>query len=142
MTPYAIRAGLLPTDKIDLFRRLVEDFEAMPDLQPSNRASCHAVCRALEKRHPTATCVDGFFQAVGNEHSWLDLGDGVVADMYPIAASNPILVEIGHWLSPWHKLYMPRHGMLDDGTRRITRADHEAVAAELVAALEEHDRQP
>lgn len=139
MRTYAERECIAPA-KLALFERLKADFEAMPDLDASDEVSCHAVCRALEIRHPGAKCVDGSFHAVGHDHSWLDLGDGVIADMYPIAATGPYLVDAGHWMVPWNKLYQPDETLLDRGNR--DRARHERVAARLVAALAEHDLQP
>lgn len=140
MTPFALRRGNIPAAKRRLFERLRADFEAMPDLDPADLVSCHAVCRALERRHPGTRCVDGFFHAVGQDHSWLDLGDGIVADMYPVAGAAPFMVDASHWMVPWNQIYQPKPDLLDTGRR--DRAHHEGIADQLVAALAEHDLQP
>lgn len=133
MTPYAIRQGYLKPEKVALFARLREDFDRMPDVDPSDAVSCHAVCRALERRHPGATCVDGHFHATGHEHSWLDLGDGVIADMYPIAGAVPFMVDASHWMVPWNRLYIRKDDLF---TTEAERSRHERMADVLVEALE------
>lgn len=135
MTPFAVREGNISQDKLKLFDHLVTDMKAMPDLDPSDLVSCHAVCRALEIRHPEARCVDGFFGSIGHDHSWLDLGDKIIADMYPIAGAVPFLVDVSHWIIPWEKLYIERPSLLDEGNRN--REHHEGMAARLVKALED-----
>lgn len=131
MRTYAVRAGYIPAEKLALFETMVTELAAMPDIEPAEDASCHAVCRAFAALHPEVACVDGFFHAVGNEHSWLDMGDGIVADMTPIASSGPFLVDASHWMVPWNRLYIERADLLDDGRGRREKA--EAVAARLIA---------
>lgn len=138
MRTYAVRRGLIPRGKVALFARLRADFEAMPDLDPADVVSCHAVCRALAMRHPVRF-VDGCFMEVGSDHSWIDMGDGVVADMYPIGGVTPFMVDASHWMVPWNRLYIEKPDLLDHGNR--DRARHDQVALLLVAALEEIDRQ-
>jgi len=140
MRTYALRAGYIPAGKLEAFERMAADVAAMPDLDPAEYVSCHAVCRALELRHQGARCVDGWFSGVGQEHSWMDLGDGIVADMYPVASSGPLLVDASHWMSPWHKLYQPKHDILHGA--RLDNAHHDRVAQRLIEALAESDRQP
>ena len=136
MRTYAVRAGCIPAAKLALFERLTMSMQAMPDLDPAEDVSCHAVCRALAHLHPEATCVDGFFGGVGHEHSWLDLGDGIIADMTPIAGAGPFLVDASHWMVPWHRLYVERADMLDHPNRARGRAEHQAVADALVASMD------
>lgn len=136
MRTFAVRNGHIGRDKLALFERMRADMDRMPDLDPDDRVSCHAVCRALATRHPEARCVDGHFMATGHEHSWLDIGGGVIADMYPIAGAVPFLVYADHWIIPWNRLYIPKEDLLGADMAR-----HEEVAAILVAALEiERDR--
>ena len=133
MRTYAVRAGYIPAAKVALFEAMVAEMTAMPDLEPAEDVSCHAVCRAFERLHPETHCVDGFFQAIGNEHSWLDLGDGVIADMTPIASSGPFLVDASHWMVPWNQLYIERADLLDDARGRRKQA--EAIATELIEGM-------
>jgi len=140
MRTYAVREGMIPSAKLELFERLRADVEAMPDVEPSDAVSCHAVCRALEIRHPGAVCVDGFFHAVGHEHSWLDLGDGIIADMYPIGGVTPFMVDASSWMIPWTRIYIRKDDLLDG--RRPRRAVHDGMASRLVAALKEVDLAP
>ena len=65
MRTYAVRAGYIPAAKVALFEAMVAEMTAMPDLEPAEDVSCHAVCRAFERLHPETHCVDGFFQAIG-----------------------------------------------------------------------------
>lgn len=140
MKTYAERAGYIPAEKIAIFQRMAADVKAMPDLDPADLASCHAVCRALELRHKGARCVDGWFGGVGQEHSWMDLGEGIVADMYPIAGITPFLVDASHWMSPWNRFYTPKPDLLHNA--RLGLVHHEQVARRLLDALAEHDLQP
>lgn len=140
MRTYAVRAGYIPEAKLETFERMAADIAALPDLDPADLVSCHAVCRALELRHAGATCVDGWFASVGQEHSWIDLGDGVVADMYPVASAGPFLVDASHWMSPWNKIYQPKHDILHGA--RLDNVHHDHIAHRLLEALAEHDRQP
>lgn len=132
MRTYAVRTGCIAPWAQILFDRLVRDFEAMPDLESPETASCHAVCRALSRRHPVQ-CIDGWFHAVGHDHSWLDLGSGVIADIYPIAGSGPFMVDASHFMVPWHRLYIPHPTLLDEGGR--DRKHHEDVADILLKGL-------
>lgn len=136
MRTYARREGYVTDRAMALFERMKADMEAMPDLGAPEDVSCHAVCRVLAARHGVR-CVDGFFGGVGNDHSWLDLGDGVIADMYPIGGAAPFLIWAGHWAVPWHALYVERATLLDEGR---DRARHETMALLLGAHLEEADR--
>ena len=133
MRTYAVRAGCIAPAILSLFDALVVDFHALPDLDPEDRVSCHAVCRALAMRQESATCIDGWFHSVGHDHSWLDLGNGVIADIYPIAGTTPFLVDASHFMVPWHRLYIPHPKLLDEGDR--DRAQHDDVALELFKHL-------
>lgn len=134
MRTYTVRTGSIPTTILSIFDALVEDFKVIPDLDPVDKVSCHAVCRALAMRHEEAVCVDGWFGGVGHDHSWLDLGKGIIADIYPIAGSAPFLVDASHFMVPWHRLYIPHPTLLDEGGRN--RKHHEQVAAEICALLD------
>lgn len=139
MRAYAVRAGYIPAAQLSLFARLVETMDAMPDLDPAEDVSCHAVCRALAQLHPKAACVDGFFGGVGNEHSWLNLGDGIIADMTPIAGAGPFLVDASHWAVPWHRLYVEQADLLDQPNRSRGREAHDTVAKALTEAVGRED---
>ena len=134
MKSYAVRAGYIPADKLTLFARIVEDFDNLPDLEPDDRVSCHSVARAMAMRHEQATCIDGWFKSVGHDHSWLDIGDGIIVDVYPIGGTMPFLVDASHWISPWHGLYIPHPTLLDEGGRN--RNHHDSVAQELFDLME------
>ena len=133
MRTYSVRTGCIAPETLSMFSRLVEDFHAIPDLDPVDKVSCHAVCRALAMRDERVACVDGWFSAKGHDHSWLDLGGGIIADMYPIAGTAPFLVDASHFMVPWHRLYMPHPTLLDEGGR--SREHHERVAYEICALL-------
>lgn len=130
MIPYAIRSGYLSSTKLNLFRQLVKDVEEIPDHPNCEIVSCHAVCRALVILHPELNYVDGYFYKIGHDHSWIDMGDGIIADMYPIAASNPFLVDASSWVIPWEYLYIPEPDLLYKGNR--DRKTHEDIARYLV----------
>jgi hypothetical protein len=138
MRTYGVRAGYIPAPTLDLFDALVADFLSLPDLEPEDRVSCHAVCRALAARHEGATCTDGWFSGVGHDHSWLDLGNGIIADMYPIGATGPFLVDASHWLIPWNRLYIPHPTLLDEGGR--DRGHHDRIATELLGFLRANEQ--
>ena len=134
MRTYAVRAGYIPAAKLALFETMVAELAAMPDLDPAEDVSCHAVCRAFAILHPEVACVDGHFHAKGHEHSWLDLGDGIVADMTPIASSGPFLVDASHWMVPWNRIYIEKADLLV-GDRR-GEGFHDRVAERLIAGME------
>lgn len=137
MQTYAVRAGYIPETALAVFEAMTADMAAMPDLNPKCRVSCHSVCRALALRHANAKCVDGWFYAKGHEHSWIDLGNGIIADMYPIASSGPLLIDASHWMVPWHKIYIPKDNLLTPSRT----AEVDAIAQQLVQALIEFDNQ-
>lgn len=111
MTPESVRSGNITLAEVELFRRMREAVERMPDVAWGGvLLSCHHVCHALTAVFDGVTAVDGGFgKNVG--HSWLvlrDTRDGpVIADMYPVAGAAPFLIH-AYWLTPWAKLYLPR----------------------------------
>lgn len=133
MRTYAVRTGCIAPEKISLFEKIISDFEAIPDMNPVEKTTCHAVCRALAKKYEKASFVDGWFSKRGHDHSWLDLGEGIIVDVYPIAGIGPFLVDASHFMVPWHHLYIPHPTLLDEGGR--DRAHHEKVAEEIFALL-------
>lgn len=138
MRTYAVREGLIAPAKIALYEAMRADVMRLPDLEPAELVSCHALCRALAARHEGATCVDGYFMANGHEHSWIDLGDGIVADMYPIGSQGSLLVDASHWMVPWNRLYIADDEMLDKtGGRRLQQDE---LAGRLRLILDEMDR--
>jgi hypothetical protein len=78
--------------------------------------------------------VDGHFYKVGHEHSWLDMGNGIIVDMYPIASSNPFMVDASHWMIPWNKLYISEPTLLDHNLERKSQQD--VIALELFKSIE------
>lgn len=133
MRTYAVREGLIAPAVLAMFDAMVADFLKLPDLDPNHTVSCHAVCRALAFKYEGTNCVDGWFSGVGHDHSWLDMGGGIIADMYPIGGTGPFLVDASHWMIPWNRLYIPHPTLLDEGGR--DRARHDAVARELFQHL-------
>lgn len=121
MLTYAVRQNYVSVEKYKLFNQLVEAFNTFPDFPEPDIISCHAVCRALVKifEGHELTCVDGYFHTKGHDHSWLDLGGGIIADMYPIAGCNPFLVDAGHFMIPWNKLYIKDDGVLPLGSEKL-----------------------
>jgi len=133
MRTYAVREGLIAPAVLASFDAMVADFLRLPALETSGDVSCHAICRAFEIRYEKATCVDGWFSGVGHDHSWLDMGGGIIADIYPIGGTGPFLIDASHWVIPWSRLYIPHPTLLDEGGR--DRARHDAVAQELLHHL-------
>jgi len=137
MRTYAERAACINTDTLATYHVMLADFERLPDMEPIDRVSCHSLCRAFAMRYENVTCIDGWFAKVGNEHSWLDMGGGVIADMYPIAGIGPFLVDASHFMVPWHHLYIPHPELLKKEARGDGRnlEHHKAVALEIYEIL-------
>jgi hypothetical protein len=130
MRLYCEREGYVPECKIVLFRRMVSMIEALPDIDPPERISCHVLTRILAKRFEGIRVVDGNFQGRGSHHSWLDLGEGVVADVYPIGGVVPFLVDTSGYLNPWNRMYLP-----DETVVAGLEEDPEAIADEMLATM-------
>lgn len=113
MRNYVVREGMIPQSKVDLFERMRSQIEALPDLDPTHRVSCHALTRVLAALNQGPVVVDGWFAGKGNEHSWLDMGDGHVADVYPIGGATPFLVDASGWFNPWNALYVPHPAVVE-----------------------------
>lgn len=134
MLTYAVRKHFIPSQKYVLFNRLVHTFNAFPDFPEAETVSCHSVCRALTTlfEGQGLYTVDGYFSAKGHDHSWLDLGDGIVADMYPVAGGNSFIVDASHFMIPWNKLYIKDNSVLPLESDKLKR--HEEIAQQLVNA--------
>jgi hypothetical protein len=104
MRLYARREEGITPAKWDLFLAMEADVEALPDLDPPEAVSCHVLCHALSVRHGVPA-VDGWYAGRMNWHSWIDLGDGIVADMYPVAGGRPQIVDTNGMLNPVSRLY-------------------------------------
>jgi hypothetical protein len=130
MRLYCEREGYVPEAKIALFHGMTAFVEALPDVDPPERVSCHVLTRMLAARFAGVRVVDGNFQGRGSHHSWLDLGDGVVADVYPIGGVVPFLVETSGYMNPWNRMYLP-----DPGVAEGLEEDPQAIADEILATM-------
>lgn len=102
-----MRRGIVNDAKMALFETMCGQLRALPDYDPVVRISCHVVVHALASIHDGCTAVDGWFNGRGNEHSWLRVGPDVVADMYPVAGTNPFMVVVDGGMNPWERIYAP-----------------------------------
>lgn len=116
MRCYAVRKGYIPSTKLEAFEQMRSLIADLPDLEPSHRVSCHVLTRVLAARFPDVTAVDGWFAGKGNEHSWLDMGDGIVADVYPIGGAVPFIVDTSGMMNPWNRLYMEQASVMKGKT--------------------------
>jgi hypothetical protein len=106
MRLYCEREGFIPKRKIALFREMTTAIEALPELDEAETVSCHVLTRILARMFPGVAVVDGHFQGRGSHHSWLDMGEGVIADVYPIGGIVPFLVDTNGYLNPWNRMYI------------------------------------
>lgn len=104
MTPYARRMEGITPARWNLFMAMAADVDALPDLDPPEAVSCHVLCVALSRRYGIPV-VHGWYGGRMNWHSWLDMGGMIVADMYPIAAGRPQIVDTNGYLNPVSRLY-------------------------------------
>jgi len=109
---YAHRMEGITSTKWDLFLAMAADVEALPDLDPPEAVSCHVLCHALSQRHGVPA-VNGWYAGRMNWHSWLDMGDGIVADMYPVAGGRPQVLDTNGYLNPASTLYVEVPGALE-----------------------------
>lgn len=131
MRLYCEREGYIPEARIELFREIVATIQAIPEMDPPEKVSCHVLARVLEKRFVGVKAVDGFFQSVGSNHAWLDLGDGVVADVYPIGGVVPFLVDTSGYMNPWNRMYIKDPKVVEG-----LDVHPDVVADELLAAMD------
>lgn len=123
MRTYAVRQGMIPAAKVELFESMRSQIADLPDLEPDDRVSCHVLTRVLASLNDGPVVIDGWFGGKGNEHSWLDIGDGLIADVYPIGGATPFLVDASGWWNPWNKLYVPHPAVMEgkDGIDETVR---------------------
>lgn len=112
MRLYCEREGFIPQRKVALFREMAAAIEALPEMEDTEAVSCHVLTRVLAGMFPGVAVVDGHFQSRGSHHSWLDMGDGVVADVYPIGGIVPFLVDTNGYLNPWNRMYIEDAGLV------------------------------
>jgi len=104
MRLYAHRVeGIVPA-KWDVFMAMVADVEALPDLDPPEAVSCHVLCTALSHRYGIPA-VHGWYAGRMNWHSWIDMGDRIVADMYPVAGGRPQILDTNGYMNPVYGFY-------------------------------------
>lgn len=103
-----------------LFERIREDLAALPEIEPAERANCHALAHAFATTVPGVTAVDGHFHSRNTYHSWLATGS-VVIDVAPVGGGSPFVVDTEGMLNPWSRMYIPDEAV----TRKV---DREAVA--------------
>ena len=115
MILYARRIEGITAKKWALFQAMERDVDAFPDLEPAEAVSCHVLCHALSVRH-NLPMVSGWYGGKMNWHSWIDLGDGIIADMYPIAGGRSQIVDSNGILNPVARLYVE----VDDALERIS----------------------
>jgi len=98
-------------EEFSLFSKIKRIVEKMPEIDLGKDrkgtkilVSCHILSRALAKFFPVIV-KDGSFGGL-IEHSWLEIGNGLIIDPYPPGVvGGPILVD-PRWLTvPWMSLY-------------------------------------
>lgn len=115
MRTYAVREGMITDGQVASFERMCAIVERIPDLQPTHLVSCHAVTRIVSRiMEGGPKVIDGWFAGKGCEHSWIDLDDGVIADLYPVGGACPFLVCTAGMMNPWRPLYAPRPQVVAD----------------------------
>lgn len=132
MRLYCEREGFIPQRKVALFRNMTAAIEALPELEDAEAVSCHVLTRILAGMFPGVVVVDGHFQSRGSHHSWLDMGEGVVADVYPIGGVVPFLVDTNGYLNPWNRMYIE-----DAGLVAKLRTDPEMVVGMVLGKMAE-----
>lgn len=112
MKLYARRMEGITPAKWATFTSMVADVDALPDLDPPEAVSCHVLCTALSRRYGIPV-VHGWYAGRMNWHSWLDMGNRIVADMYPVAGGQPQILDTNGYLNPASRLYVEVPGTLE-----------------------------
>lgn len=103
MIPYAVTAGFIKTDHLELFEKV----KTIVDKLPSG-LSCHEVVARIASLHlPTLIPIRGRFNH--RDHSWLVIDKtSIIIDPYPWAsASGPLLID-AQTGSPWGTIYVEK----------------------------------
>lgn len=123
---YAVATGKISEQDFEMFSQISAVMKEMPNLEfnPAererydgceNQMSCHLICRALAE-HFEVSVRDGYFFAVGYEHSWLVTKSGLsIIDAYPVAGAMPFIVA-ARFPSPWNRVYQESANFKDSFT--------------------------
>jgi hypothetical protein len=126
---------------MEIFEQMRTIVGIIPDLEPSHLVSCHVVTRVVA--HVVGgplEVVDGWFAGKGYEHSWIDLGGNVIADLYPIGGACPFLVDTSGMMNPWRPLYVPNPKVVEDKSELSTiveRVLHEMKGVGVAPTMDE-----
>jgi hypothetical protein len=114
MTPYCVTAGDITQEDLDLWERVVDIVNVLPD-----GLDCHQVCAEIVQKVPDLEVVRGhFFHA---QHSWLRVKNRpkILIDAYPWATgTGPFMVTIEGLMNPWRRAYEESVSITDEATLR------------------------
>lgn len=119
MRLYATREGWIPAAAMAAFEEIRGAMASLPEIEPAERANCHALAHAFATTRSDVTAVDGHFHSRNTYHSWLTIGS-VVIDVAPVGGGSPFIVDSEGMLNPWNRIYIP-----DEAVSR--QVDREAV---------------
>lgn len=107
------------------FDEIRADLASLPEIEPAERANCHALAHAFAATRDDVEVVDGHFHSRNTYHSWLTIGS-IVIDVAPVGGASPFIVDTEGMLNPWNRLYIPDEDV-------AAKVDHEAV--DLIASV-------
>lgn len=105
MRTYAAREGYIPPEAMQIFEEIRTAMKDLPEIDPAERANCHAMAHAFAKVRNDVVAVDGHFQSRNTYHSWLSIGH-IIIDVLPVAGGCPYVVDSEGILNPWDRIYI------------------------------------
>lgn len=128
MRLYAAREGWITAKAMATFDEIRADLASLPEIEPAERANCHALAHAFAATRHDVEVVDGHFHSRNTYHSWLTIGS-VVIDVAPVGGASPFIVDTEGMLNPWSRLYIPDEQV----SGKVDREAAEQIASMLKA---------